>query len=69
MRENEGEEVIAQVGGAVHKGRYTADRHGVITVWHPAYGERTTQRGGVNTLATARALLKQLIREGEKAKQ
>lgn len=68
MDKDEGIELIAQVGGSFHKGRYTADRHGVITVWHPEYGEKITQRGGTNTLAIARSLFKQLIREGEKAK-
>ncbi len=65
MDENEGFELIAQVGGTAHKGRYTADRHGVITVWHPEYGERVTQRGGANTLLIARSLLKRLIRDAE----
>jgi hypothetical protein len=69
MDENEGFELIAQVGGTIHKGRYTADRHGIITVWHPEYGERITQRGGTNTLPIARLLFKQLIRDGEKARK
>ena len=67
--DNEGIELIAQVGGATHKGRYTADRHGIITVRHPVYGEKISQRGGANTLAIARSLFKQLIREAEKAKR
>ncbi len=68
MDNEEGVELIANVGGKMHKGRYTADRHGIITVWHPDYGEKITQRGGANTLAIARSVLKQLIREGEKAR-
>jgi hypothetical protein len=69
MEPDEGVELIAQVGGKTHKGRYTADRHGVITVWHPEYGEKITQRGGANTLATARALMKELVRQAENAAQ
>ncbi len=68
MEADEGLELIAHVDGTAHKRRYTADQHGVITVWHPEYGEKITQRGGGNTLAAARSLLKQLIREGEKAR-
>ena len=69
MDENEGFELVAQVGGRTHKGRYTADRHGIITVWHPEYGERITQRGGTNTLLIARSVFKHLIRDGEKARK
>ncbi len=61
--DNEGVELIVQVGATTHKGRYTADRHGIITVWHPEFGEKISQRGGTNTLAVARSMLKQLIRE------
>ncbi len=65
--DNEGVEVTVQVGGRTHRGRYTADRHGIITVMHPEYGQKISQRGGVNTLAVARSMLKQLIREGVRA--
>ncbi len=66
--ENEGVDVTVQIGGRTHQGRYTADRHGIITVRHPEYGEKISQRGGVNTLAVARSMLKQLVREGSRAR-
>lgn len=66
--EHEGVEINAHVGGTLYKGRYTADRHGVITVWHPEFGQKITQHGGTNTLAVARSLLKQLIREGARSR-
>jgi hypothetical protein len=62
--EHEGVEISVQIGGTRHAGRYTADRHGVITVWHPDFGQKITQHGGTNTLSVARSLLKQLVRDG-----
>ncbi len=62
--EHEGVEISVQIGGARHTGRYTADRHGVITVWHEEFGQKITQHGGANTLSVARSLLKQLVRGG-----
>ena len=64
MEEHEGVEVSVQIGGMRHVGRYTADRHGVITVWHKEFGQKITQHGGPNSLSTARLLLKQLVRDG-----
>jgi hypothetical protein len=63
-QEHEGVEINVQIGGRRHTGRYTADRHGVITVWHKDFGQKITQDGGTNSLSVARSLLRQLIRDG-----
>jgi hypothetical protein len=61
--EHEGLPIEIVIAGVRHSGRYTADRHGVITVWHPELGERITQRNGMDTVAVARSVLKRMVRE------